>query len=214
MENTVRPISAIICFNSGSAGDLLLSLCSAQLKINLFQSIDHTGAVNFKNQHFKEITKEIFYHKKELSDINFSLTRPIENTHYYLDFYPSIAKKIYFIDYPDHYGLKILETVKKKRYNNSWSVFLESNRDFLPEFARNKVTVNDVPDLFVKRWNKNLQSWRTNHNMIKVDFLNFFDPIKMQTIVETIIEQPVLSTQDFQNIYQPWLEKNLELFLN
>jgi len=211
MENTILPISAIICFNSGSAGDLLLALCLSQLNPSYACFLDANGAINLKKQYFKEITKQIYYKHNTPADIDFNKVNPIENTHYYLDFYTDIAKTLYYINYPDNYQIKILESVKKKRHGDSWINFLEYNKQFLPEFAKQKVTVDNVIEIFSKRWNRNLLVWRANSHMIPINFLDFFNATKMQNIVEKIINQPVIYNEVFQTTYQSWLEKNQDL---
>lgn len=211
MENTILPISAIICFNAGSAGDLLLALCLSQLNLSYDCFLDTNGAINLKKQYFKEITKQIYYKHNTPTDIDYNKVNPIENTHYYLDLYTNIAEQIYFIDYPDHYQFKILESFKKKRHQDSWLNFLEYNKNSLPKFAQQKVTINNVVEIFSKRWNRNLIGWRANSHMIPINFLDFFNTTKMQNIVEKIINQPIIYNEVFQTTYQSWLEKNQDL---
>jgi hypothetical protein len=213
MENFKLPISAIICFNSGSAGDMLVALCLSQLHNYSNFFLDTNGAINLERQYFKQITQQIYYKNLNQSDIEFSNVNPIENTHYYLDFYTSIAKQIYYIDYPDSYQIKILESVKKKRHNDSWEDFLEFNKEFLPEFAKQKVTIDNMIDIFLARWNRNLSGWKNNPHIIPVNFLDFFNATKIQAIVEKIIQRPLTDPNVFLTIWQSWLEKNQNLIL-
>jgi len=214
MENVMQAVSAIICFNSGSAGDLLRSLCLDQLTDAADYHLDSNGAVNLEKQYFKEITKQIYYQQRVRDDIDLTQVTAIENTHYYLDFYPELTQRIYFINYPDHYQVKILESVKKKRHNNSWENFLESNREYLPEFARDRATINNVIDVFGRRWQQNLKGWRNTAGMIPIEFTDFFDSKKMQLIVETVIAGPLTDPVAFLAAHQQWLEKNQDLQTN
>jgi len=207
-------ISAIICFNSGSAGDLLRGLCLDQLANTSDYHLDSNGAINLEKQYFKEITKQIYYQQGNQSDIDLTQVTAIENTHYYLNFYPKLTQRIYFINYPDHYQLKILESVKKKRHNNSWENFLEFNRKYLPEFARDRVTIDNAIDVFSRRWQQNLKDWRNTDGMIPIEFTDFFDSKKMQLVVEAVIAGPLTDPVAFLTAHQHWLEKNQDLQTN
>jgi hypothetical protein len=213
MENTRLPISAIICFNSGSAGDLLLALCLSQIGYPSDHYIDNNGAVNFNphTQYFKAITQDIFYGTSTKENIDFARVKKIENTHYYLDWYPSVCDHLYYIDYPENLQYKILESVKKKRYNDSWSNFLEDNKTFLPKFAQEKVTEKDIVNVFVQRWNKNLVGWRSNPLITPVSFLDFFEIKKIVKLIETINKQPCQDVEILEKIHTQWLENNQDL---
>lgn len=210
----MQTVSAIICFNSGSAGDLLRVLCLGQLTNTADYHLDSNGAINLEKQYFKEITKQIYHQQRTQDDIDLTQVTAIENTHYYLNFYPKLTQRIYFINYPDHYQLKILESVKKKRHNNSWENFLESNKKYLPEFARDRVTTENVIDVFSRRWQQNLKGWRNTPGMIPIEFTDFFDSKKMQLVVETVIARPLTDLVVFLATHQQWLEKNQDLQTN
>jgi hypothetical protein len=209
MQNSAKPISAIICFNGGSCGDLLLTLCMSQLPYHFEFKLESAGFVNLKKQYFKEITKQIYHGKHSPDKIDFALCKPIENTHYTLDLYQNLADQIYFIDYADHLQQSVLTRYIEKRYHNNWQEFLLSNQQFLPVFAQNKVCIDNCADLFNIQWKKNLTEWRRRPNMIAVNFEDFFTYSNMQSIVEKITGRPIQSQQMFDSIYLPWQKKNL-----
>ena len=164
-------------------------------------------------QYFKEITKQIFLKQVQPDEIDYQLIKPIENTHYWFDFYKNIANKIYFIDYPDRMQYKVLARYVEKRYNNDREQFLLSSKKSLPEFVQPKVTLDNCMQLFAIQWKKNLSGWRSNTGMTAVSLEKFSDIISMQTIVEKIIDQPIGSKKDFEQIYLPWREKNQDFFV-
>lgn len=214
MQNSTKPISSIICFNGGSAGDLLLTLCLTQVNQDLAFSTETAGFINIKKQYFKNTSKQIFLKQISANDIDLTRVRPIENTHYFLDFYKNIADKIYFIDYPDHMQNKILSRYVEKKYQNDWSKFLTSAKESLPEFARTKVTVDNCMQLFAIQWKKNLIAWRDNPDIAPLAVEKFSSMESMIIMVEQIINQSIESKETFERIYKPWQEKNQNLFCN
>ena len=83
-------IQAIICFNGGSAGDFLAGTCSEQLLGSSTYVITNTGMAETSSK-FKHTTKADYYNKN--TSVNLSNTLPVENTHFYLDYYPQISRK-------------------------------------------------------------------------------------------------------------------------
>jgi hypothetical protein len=211
MQSTQFPISSIICFNSGSAGDLLLALCLSQLDFQDDYYLDKHGAVNLHTQYFKDITRDIFYGNSTKENMDFTKVRKIENTHYYLDWYPHVCENMYYIDYPENLQYKILETVKKKRHKDSWSNFLQDNKIYLPSYFQEKVTEKDVVNVFVKRWNKNLIGWRSNPLITPISFLDLFEIKKILKIIETINKKPCGDIEIIKKTHAHWLEKNQDL---
>lgn len=214
MENINKPISSIICFNGGSGGDILLTLCLTQFDVNFRYRFEDQGYLELKDQYFKEISKQIFYKNFLFDNIDYSKLRPIENTHYVLDFYKDISNKIFFIDYPDSMQHKILSRYIEKRFNNDWSKFINSAKQSLPKYAQNKLTTENCAKIFNIQWEKNLESWRNNSQMIAINLLDFSTSEKMQTVIEKIIGKSIESKQIFDKIYLPWQEKNKDFFLN
>ena len=208
MENTAKPISSIICFNGGTGGDMLLTLCLSQLDSDFNFKLEQQGFLNLKNQYFKETTKKIFCQQLTVSDLDCNKVTPIEHSHYYLDFYTSIAEKIFFIDYKDCMQQSVLERCVEKRYNNDWAQFLMDSKQFLPKFAQDKANEKNCAQLFNIQWKKNLLSWRNNPHMIAINLQEFSNKESMQNIVEKIIGQPLKSAKIFEDIYTDWQEKN------
>ena len=213
MQSTQFPVSAIICFNSGSAGDLLLALCLSQLDSQCDYYIDNNGAVNLHTQYFKDTTRDIFYGNATKENMDFAKVRKIENTHYYLDWYPHVCENIYYIDYCENLQYKILEAVKKKRHKDSWSNFLQDNKVYLPSYFQDKVTEKDVINVFAKRWNRNLIGWRSNLLITPIPFLDLFEIEKIIKIIETINKQPCQDIEIIKKTHAHWLEKNQDLIL-
>ena len=213
MQSTQFPVSAIICFNSGSAGDLLLALCLSQLDSHCDYYIDNNGAVNLHTQYFKDITRDIFYGNATKENMDFAKVKKIENTHYYLDWYPHVCENIYYIDYCENLQYKILEAVKKKRHKDSWSNFLQDNKVYLPSYFQDKVTEKDVINVFATRWNRNLIGWRSNSLITPISFLDLFEIEKIIKIIETINKQPCQDIEIIKKTHAHWLEKNQDLIL-
>lgn len=211
MQSTQFSISSIICFNSGSAGDFLLTLCLSQLDSQGEYYIDNNGAVNLHTQYFKDITRDIFYGHSAKENIDFTKVRKVENTHFYLDWYPHMCENMFYIDYPDNLQYKILEAVKKKRHKNSWRNFLQYNKIYLPNYFQGKLTEKDVINVFVKQWNKNLTGWRCNPLMTSISFLDLFEIKNIKTIIQTINRQPCRDIETLKTIHANWLEKNQDL---
>lgn len=214
MENTLSTVSAIICFNSGSAGDLLKALCLSQIDARYGFSLEPQGAILIENQYFKSVTEKIYHRHLDSKDIDLSRVSPVDNSHYYLDFYPDITKNLYYIDYPDSYDIKILETVKKKRYDDDWGRLLEKNLKHFPFLKRSRIKHEDIQKMFLVQWRKNLSGWRNNSLLQPINFLDFFESEKIQSVVEKIINRPLSKVEVFRSVYDAWFEKNIHLLEN
>ena len=84
-------IQSIICFNGGSAGDFLAGICSEQLLGVTPYKIFNNGLAELSHK-FKKAA-EVNYYSSDAS-VNVSNTLPVENTHFYLDYYPQISHKL------------------------------------------------------------------------------------------------------------------------
>jgi hypothetical protein len=209
----MRPIQSIICFNPGSAGDLLKALCIENSQYKL----ESHGGILIKNQYFKIISKEIYYQSAACHDIDLELLCPVENTHFYIDFYHKIANKIYYINYPTHLQAEILNTVKHKRYHDDWNEFITWHLYSVPDKLKKYVSVETAADVFNIMWLKNLRGWQNNNNLIPIELCDFFDYYKMQNIVEQVSCKRIQNINDFNLTYYDWIKVNsklAELFVN
>lgn len=202
-------IETIICFNSGSVGDLIKVLGLQQLGKTKYHH-DDTGAISVNN-YFKHWSREVFYNRNSKESLDLNQASRIENTHYWLDFYPDITKNLFYIDYPDTIQPLILDVVKKKRYNDDWGVFLNQNISNIPQKLQEKINLDNVREIFNLRWLNNLHSWRQNRFLQKIDFLDFFVLDKMIDIVIKISGHKEIDLETFQDTYLKWLDTNQEL---
>jgi hypothetical protein len=202
----MHSIQSIICFNGGSAGDLIKGLCLGQYQL------ESTGAVFFKNQYFKDITKKIYYQTASKNDIDIQKICTVDNTHFYMDFYHDLAKQIFYIDYPDHLQSSILTAVNNKRHQGNWQSFLEWALYSIPKPLQAKITADNTIDVFKILWSKNLQGWRKNPRMCPINFVDFFDSDKLKGIIEMVSNTTITNYDFFKHNHQSWLEKNSDLF--
>ena len=208
----MQTIQSIICFNPGSAGDLLKSLC---IEKSQYQLESH-GGVLIKNEYFKNISKKIYYQSATWHDIDLELLYPVENTHFYIDFYHKIANNIFYINYPNHLQAEILNTVKQKRHHDDWGKFIAWHLYSIPEQLKKYVTVETVEDIFNIMWLKNLRGWQ-NNNLIPIELSDFFNYNKMQNIVEKVSGKKIQNINEFDLTYFDWIKSNnnlSKLFVN
>ena len=209
----MQTIQSIICFNPGSAGDLLKSLC---IEKSQYQLESH-GGVLIKNEYFKNISKKIYYQSATWHDIDLELLYPVENTHFYIDFYHKIANKIFYINYPNHLQVEILNAVKHKRYHNDWNEFIAWHLYSIPEQLKKYVTVETAADVFNIMWLKNLRGWQNNNNLIPIELSDFFNYNTIQNVVEKVSGKKIQNINEFNLTYYNWIKSNnklSELFVN
>ena len=169
----MRFIQSIIVFNSASAGDFLTGLCWSQLNLSSdLLKQESSGRMNIKNQYFKNITTEMFYNPNSKINLDYNKVHPVENSHYWLDSYKTIAKSCFFIDYPDHIQENILQIYLEKVLNINWKKNLKSWRNN-PEmssisledfFCRSKIQdivkrLIDRPIINEEKFNNMYEAW-------------------------------------------------------
>lgn len=208
----MRPIRSVIVFNSASAGDFLTSLCWSQLNLpdNLFYQ-ESSGRMNINHWYFKNITTEIFYNTKSTINLDYNKILPIENSHYWLDFYKIIADKCVFIDYPDHMQENIMEIYLEKVFNNNKQKMFEFNLRYQNSLIAKNLTVDNIEKVLNLHWKKNLKNWRNNLAMSPVNLEDFFDQSKIEKIVKKLIDQDYINEEKFNNVYNNWILKNQKL---
>lgn len=202
----MQSIQAIICYNGGSAGDLIKKL--ALLCHNVDTGTVHDNGMVTLSQYFKQFFIEAYYKNTKLNNINWTQISKIENSHFYSDQFVEIAQRLYFIDYPEDINSVILSEYVRKRHCGSWTKFLEMNIGTLPEVVRDKVNLSNCQQVFEIQWLKNIKSWRQN-TMLKP--IQFYDLLKKETILSVIEEvsgSNVKNMDRFDDVYTKWLETN------
>jgi hypothetical protein len=209
----MRPIRSIIVFNSASAGDFLTSLCWSQLGLpdDLFDQ-ESSGRMNTtRHWYFKKITTEIFYNADSVSNLDYNKILPVENSHYWLDCYKTIADRCVFIDYSDAVQENIMQIYLEKVFDNSRQQMLEFNRPYQDSSISKHLTVDNIEKVLNLHWKKNLKNWRNNTAMSCIDLEDFFDKSKIQRIVEKLIDQDLANQDKFDDMYNNWILKNPKL---
>jgi len=203
----MQRIQSIICFNGGSAGDLLKALCLSAWNLDL-SAVDLTGRVDFKNRYFKAYSKSIWNKKCLSDDIKWDLMCPVENTHFYLPFYTDIAKKLYYINYNESINHVILKEYLRKRHENNWTLFFDYHIDSIPVKLQEYVNHENCQTVFEIQWIKNLKSWRSNRNLVPIEFTDMLDRHRMLEIVQTITDKCIDNIELFDKIYLNWKNNN------
>jgi len=203
----VRPIRSIICFNPGSAGDLLKALC---LDASQYQLESH-GGILLKNQYFKTFTEKVYYQTAEQQDINFELVHQVDNTHFYMDFYNNISEQVFYINYAYHLQIEILSAVNRKRYHNNWDEFISYHFYSIPAPLQKYISTKNAVEVFNIMWFKNLKEWRSNKKLIPIELADFFQYDAMKKIVENVTGKKITNFSEFDHTYHTWIKLNSDL---
>jgi hypothetical protein len=201
-------MQSIICFNGGSGGDFLKSLC---LQKDINYQITDAGMIEFNDHYFKSITEKIYDKKATVSDIDFDRVWKVDNSHYYFDFFNAISKNVYYIDYPDILTSHIIKTYINKRHNQDISLFLQRHLQSIPEPLRARVTVETAFRTFEILWMKNLSRWRNNKNLTAIDLKDLFDIDLVCNIVEQLQGHPINDLALLTSAHAIWISKNQNL---
>lgn len=201
----MRPIQAIICFNGGSAGDFLTGICSEQLSGLPTYTITNTGMAELSHK-FKNAT-EVNYHSSD-AWVDLSNAMPIENTHYYLDYYPQIAQKLFYIDYPDKISQDIVNIFMFKRFANDTERMANFMKQSYTDSMRSKLNASNIVDACKINWTKNIRSWRKNPLLEPLHLRDLFDRSTFYNMVETICQCKIKNYKTLSTGYNNWLEKN------
>jgi hypothetical protein len=208
----MRSIRSIVVFNSATAGDFLTSLCWSQLQLasSWFQQED-SGRMKINNHYFKNITTEMFYDPAMPVEIDESQVFPVENSHYWVECYKTIADRSVFIDYPEHVQTQLMQLYLEKVFNNDKQKMLERNLPYQHPYIAKKITVDNLEKILNIHWQKNIRAWRNNPNMSAIYLSDFFDSNKIQRIVSNLIQQDVSDQDRFDQIYNNWILRNSKL---
>lgn len=163
------------------------------------------------DNYFKAATENIFYGRGSSLDLDFDQMFPVENTHYWNDFYTEISDRCVFIDYPDHAQPYIMNIYLEKVFNNDVQKMLDYNLLRQNSYIASKANINNIKEILNIQWLKNLKSWRQNYNMSSINLADFFDQARLKNIVETLINEKIRDSDRFDSVYNNWCEKNKKL---
>jgi hypothetical protein len=200
---------SIVVFNGGSAGDFLKTICLEQLNNAPVYELNDSGRLVLQNQYFKKITKDMYFLNYGIEQLDYSCITQIDNTHFYHHWYHNFST-VYYIDYPDHIQSTLTEIYKNKVshfFNNDPDKFFQYHLETLPQPLHKYFTLDNISQAITKRALANLKKWREMPDLIKINFIDFFNQEKFKNIVETLCNQPV-DIDLFLKSYNNWLDKN------
>jgi hypothetical protein len=201
-------IQAIICFNGVSAGDFLAGICSEQLLGVTPYKIFNNGLAELSHK-FKKAA-EVNYYSSDAS-VNVSNTLPVENTHFYLDYYPQISHKLFYIDYPDAISRDIVNIFMFKRFANDPALMADCMKPLYPEPMQSKLNATNVVDACKINWIKNIKSWRNNTLLEPLYLQDLFDRSTFYNMVETVCQCKIKDYGTLSAGYDSWISKNDQL---
>jgi hypothetical protein len=198
-------IQAIICFNGGSAGDFLAGICSEQLLGVAPYKIFNNGLAELSHK-FKNATEVNYYSSDALVDL--SKAMPVENTHYYLDYYPQIAQKLFYINYPDEISQDIVNIFMFKRFANDTERMSNFMKQSYTGPMRSKLNASNIIDACKINWTKNIRSWRNNPLLEPLHLRDLFDRSTFYNMVETVCQCKIKDYGTLSAGYDSWISKN------
>lgn len=208
------PIRSIICYNGGSGGDFLKTLCLQQINCSAqFQAkITSTGLTLHNDHYFKEICETLYTANVVMPvDLDLAKISPVENSHYYFDWFSTLTDKLYYINCPDDVVSGLVEIYIAKRHNGSLTRFVNSNKNTLPNWLQNELTEKTAINISSTLWLKQLKNWRSNPNLTAIELEDFFKQDTLQYIVEQLIKQPLTDIAKFNDTQLKWTANNAVL---
>jgi hypothetical protein len=202
----MQPIQAIICFNGGSAGDLVkkLALLCYDIDVGNIQDL----GITVLPQQFKNFFSNCQTHNLDINNLNWEKVFPIENSHYYFDCFEKISKRLFFIDYNDSINSTILSEYIRKRNNGDIEHFLRQHIHSLPVELQHKVNPSNCLKAFEILWLKNIHQWRSNAKLIPINFYDILQRNTALAVAETVAGSKVKDIKKFDSIYNQWIERN------
>ena len=111
----MRPVRSIIIYNGGAAGDFLKSVCIDQLGASADYEINSEGMMESRQHYFKDFVETCYNNgPNSISQLDYSQTSPVENSHFYFESLQSVTDSLFYIDYPDQLQSEILKLYRKK----------------------------------------------------------------------------------------------------
>ena len=214
------PIQSLICFNGGSAGDFLAGICSEQILGKSTYKIHTNGMAGFSGTFKTETIKNYYSNHAGVLQIcdhtktvltNFSNVLPVENTHYFLDFYPTIANQLFYIDYPDAIVGNIVETYLAKRFQYDRQLLADTICQQYREPLKSKINKDNIINVCKINWIKNVKSWRNNSLLEPLYLSDYFDRTKFYNMIEKICQQKITNFEKLSENYDNWISKNTQL---
>ena len=208
----MRPIKSIVVFNSATAGDFLTALCWSQLLISTDVYNQKTsGRMQIRNGYFKKISQSSLYNPQKNIELDFSQIFPVENSHYWLDWYCDMADRCVYINYPAEVQQDIMQIYIEKVFDNDVQKMLDLNIDNQNSYIASKMTIdNAIPTLNIQ-WLKNIKGWKQNNQLTAIELEDFFIKSKMENIVEMLIGQEISDQKKFDEVYGNWIHNNSKL---
>lgn len=203
-------IQSIICFNGGSAGDILKALC-VQNCLDQCSITDQGRAEIGELAYFKDAIACVASQQESVDSIDFQRVDSVEISHHYLDVFAQWAKQTYFINYPDHCNDGIVNIYIEKQHKQSCERLYRWHQNSLPSFLAQKANPKTIVDIVKVQWLKNLKHWRQTANMTAIDLTVLFDYVKLTHTVEQLTQQKITNQSKFDSIYKIWLSRNKNL---
>ena len=209
-------IQSIICYNGGSGGDFVKALCCKQYSkekhINF--AFSDQGQTKFVSHYFKMYCEQNYRYWQQSqvpSTLDVGKVYPVENSHYFHEWFKTITPNIYFIDYPDHAAEQLVNIYLQKPHRGDIQKFLQNQKPTLPDWAQRKLDDKNFIKIFPILWTKQIKVWRQRSDMTAINLVDFFDVKKLQLIVEKITNVPVRDQEDFSTFFEKWSSANQAL---
>jgi hypothetical protein len=204
-------IKSIICYNGGAGGDFLKAICLTQFNYRSF-TVEDNGMMEFNHHYFKKTCELCYENSVDWTAIDQSQIQPVENTHYYFEWFNNISSAVYYINYPDSMTDVIIKTFVNKRYQGNNDKFIELYLSKLPYNLQQIIPKSNALLAIGKTWIKNQQSWRNNPHMHAIDLVDIFELDKLKTIVSKIVQKELVEIDYIEQLHLKWTEKNQNLF--
>jgi hypothetical protein len=205
-------VKSVICYNGGAGGDFLKALCLTQFSTQLFFTVNDTGMVCFSQPHFFKDQCELYFKNPfDWTTIDQSQIQPVDNTHYYFDWFSNIFQKIYYIDYPDSMTNVIFNTFINKRHQGNKEQFINIAWSNFSDHWKKVITRSNVLLAVEKNWTNNQRRWRNTPNMHAINLIDLFDLSKIKMIVSEVIQNDLNNLDQFEQVHSCWVEQNQNL---
>lgn len=208
------PVQSIICYTGGAGGDFLKTLCLTQCDVDSrFNSkINNNGLVYHNGFYFSNLCVHRHYNQLTLMpEIDAMQLMPVENSHFYFDWFAQLSQRTVFIDYEPDKAEGIVEVYVSKRHHGNLQRFVDTNRHTLPNWLQDRVDTTNAVRIFATMWRKQIAKWHSDSCLQPVALRNFFDLKSLLSIAEQLLGRPVTDHDTFENHFVSWTEKNTVL---
>lgn len=204
-----------IAFTGGSAGDFFTQLIYNQLlDKSITPMVDNNGmCLKHPGEKFKKACEAFFLEKFKTNYFTTIDIEPVVNTHHcyqeIIDLFPDCC--FYYIDSSQYIPLTVDVFIKKRLdpFNQTLLEWLHETNPFLKNKKMLDMTDNQIRTVMINDYNKCLKEWK-KLNLIPIDLADILDKEKCRNLVESIIQLTV-KEQKFNQIYDEWISKNLDL---